>query len=326
VPDILKYFQQQAKKKIKKIALPDSLDPRVLRSAVEMASENIAYPILVGNERHILQTALEQGLNLSNVEIFDVSSSVLLSEFTEDFYELRKSKITKAEAEQLIKNPLYFAGMLLRKNLCSACVAGASSTTADVIRAGVHTVGLQSGIKSVSSFFLIVLEQVFAFADCAVIPNPTPEQLAEIAIVTSANFKALLQTEPKVALLSYSTKGSASGESVMKVQQALEIIRSKNQNLIVDGELQLDAAIIPKVAMHKASGSVVAGTANVLVFPNLDAGNIAYKLAERLAGAKAIGPIVQGLAMPYFDLSRGCSVNDIINVCSIATILAQKGL
>ncbi|HYF04098.1 MAG TPA: phosphate acyltransferase, partial [Patescibacteria group bacterium] len=203
------------------------------------------------------------------------------------------------------------------------CVAGSLSTTGDVIRAGIQTVGTAEGIKTVSSYFLMVLaDRVLAYADCGVLPEPTAEQLSEIAFTTAQNFKNVTEGEPRVAFLSFSTKGSAAHPSVVKMQQAFEIFKKNAPDIIADGELQFDAAFMPQVSARKAPGSPLKGEANVFIFPDLNAGNIAYKITERLAGAQAIGPIVQGLRRPYCDLSRGCCANDIVDVTAISCLMA----
>lgn len=246
--------------------------------------------------------------------------------------ELRKAKgMTAEEARQLLtaEDNLYYAGMMVRNGDAAGQVAGAASTTGNVLKAAFQTVGPASGIKTVSSFFLMITQNpsfgengIILFADCAVNPNPDPQALAEIAVATAANCKAFLDVDARVGMLSFSTKGSASHADVDKVTKAVEIAKGIKPDIQIDGELQADAALLPKVGEKKAPGSLVAGKANVLIFPDLDAGNIAYKLVERVAGAEAVGPIIQGLAKPVNDLSRGCSVEDIVNVTAITAVQA----
>lgn len=321
---LLNEMKQKASQKKKTIVLPESHDERVLKAAEILTREKVVNVIILGDENVIQDNAKKFNVNLNGTQIINPETSEKFNEFSETLYELRKHKgLTLDEAKNLMKKDLFFGAMLVREGIADGSVAGSASATADVLRAAIQCVGMAEGISIVSSFFLMIFPEItYSFADCAVVPNPTEEQLADIAISTADNHKKLTNENPYVAMLSFSTKGSAEHELVDKVRNATKLVQSKRADIIVDGELQFDAAIVESVGKKKAPESPVAGKANVLIFPDLNAGNIGYKIAQRLGKAEAVGPIVQGLKKPLFDLSRGCSVDDIVNTVAIAALMA----
>ena len=325
---IWKLSQQE----MKTIVLPEGEEERNLKASEIIYKNKIARIILVGNEAKVRENAKNFGVNLDGIEIVDPEVSPKTAEYAKAFYELRKNKgVTEEKALQTVKDPVYYGTMMVKLEDAHGLVSGAVHSTGDLLRPGLQIIKTAPGIKVVSSFFVMELQNspygdngTLLFGDCAVNPNPTSEELASIAISTAENAKTLCGIDPKVAMLSFSTMGSAKHENVNKVVEATTIAKEARPDLAIDGELQLDAAIVDKVASLKAPNSTVAGNANVLIFPDLQAGNIGYKLVQRFAGAEAIGPVCQGFAKPINDLSRGCSVDDIVNVVAITAVQAQK--
>ncbi len=329
--DIMKIFKDKARADKKTIVLPEGDEPRVYKAAEKIINQELANLILLGDEEKILEKCKEDDVKLDGVKIINPEKSDLLDEFSEKYYELRKHKgLNKDEALEQMKDPLYFGVMLVYTEKAQGMVAGSINATGDVLSPAFKIIKTKPGISVVSGAFIMNVpnccygnDGVMIFADCAVNPNPTSEQLSEIAISSAQTAKDMLNMDPAVAMLSFSTKGSACHELVDKVVEATEIAKDKTPEIMLDGELQADASLIPEVANTKSPESNVAGKANVLIFPDLQSGNIGYKLVQRLAGAEAIGPILQGIAKPVNDLSRGCSVDDVVNVTAITAVQAQ---
>jgi len=324
--------KQRAKANIKTIVLPESLDPRTLKATDQILAEGLAKVILIGNKAEIETAAQQNSANISNATIVDPTTYGEIGALTTKLYELRKTKgLTEDQAAKLLgENPLFLGCMLVKEGMADGMVAGAVFSTADVLRPAMQIIKTAPGVSLVSSFFVMVVPNceygangVFIFSDCGLVQNPTAEQLAAIAQSSAGSYQALMGEEPVVALLSHSTKGSAKHADVNKVIEATRILKENAPNIKADGEFQLDAAIVPSIGAAKAPSNEVAGNANVLVFPDLDSGNIAYKLVERLAKAEAYGPVTQGIAKPVNDLSRGCSAEDIVGVVAITAVQAQ---
>ena len=325
-------IKQRAKQDIKTIILPEAEDRRVLEAASKVIAQGFAKVVLLGNKAQIENDSKENNIDLTGVEIIDIPSSSKKQEYAQKLFELRQAKgMTLEEASKLIEEPIYYGMMMLKLGEADGLVSGAAHSTSNTLRPALQILKTAPNTKLVSAFFVMCVPNceygengTFIYGDSGLVENPNADELSEIAISSAKSFENLVGSEPKVAMLSYSTYGSAKSELTEKVIEATKLVKEKNPDLLVDGELQVDAAIIPEVSKSKAPGSPIEGNANVLIFPDLNAGNIGYKLTQRLAKAEAYGPLCQGIAKPVNDLSRGCSADDIVGVVGITAVQAQS--
>ena len=330
--DFLGKMKELAKRDVKTIVLPEGSEPRTVKAVGTILSEGLAKIVLLGKEEEIMAQAKAQGVDITGAKIVDPETSPEFDTYANNFYEMRKAKgMTPEEAKKTMANPLYYGVMMVEVGAADGMVAGAINSTGNTLRPALQILKTAPGAKNVSSFMLEVVPNceygangVFVFADIGLTENPDADALSEIAIASAKSFQSLVGEEPKVAMLSYSTYGSAKHDLVTKVQEATKLAKEKAPELALDGELQLDAAIVASVGKQKAPESKVAGSANVLIFPDLNAGNIGYKLVQRLAKAEAYGPILQGIKKPVNDLSRGCMWEDIVGVVAITAVQAQN--
>lgn len=323
---------EKAKSDKQKVILPEAkFEARTISAGAILKKQGIAEPVFLGKKEEITKLINGTDIDISGIEILDYESSDLMGEYAEIYQQIRaKENLTKDQAIEVLKDPLFFGAMMVKKGLVDGMTCGAYNTTANVMRASIKIIGPKKGLKTVSSCFLMIIPDClygangsFIYADCGTVIDPTVEQLADIAIAASGMCRTLIGVEPYVAMLSFSTYKSASHPFVDKMIDATKLVKEKAPDLKVDGELQADAAVVASIGAKKCPGSPVAGKANVFIFPDLNAGNIAYKITQRLAKAKAYGPLIQGLALPVNDLSRGCSTEDIVQVSAITAIEAQ---
>lgn len=324
--DLIKQIIERAKANKQRIVLPEGTEKRTLEAANRLIKDGVAHIILIGNPEEVNKLAADAGLDhVKEATIINPINHDKKQQYADLLHELRKDKgMTPEQALQMVENPLYLASLMIKGGDADGEIAGAQNTTGDVLRPALQIIKTSPGINVVSGAFLMFTKTpqygengTMIFADCAVMPDPDANQLAQIAVASAQTAKSLVGVEPRVAMLSFSTKGSASHDAVDKVTEATRIAKELAPDLLIDGELQADAALVPSVGESKAPGSEIAGKANVLVFPTLEAGNIGYKLVQRLGNAEAVGPVLQGMAAPVNDLSRGCSVDDIYNMAAI---------
>ncbi len=331
VMGVLERIHQRAKGNPQLVVFPEGEDARIIQAVDMLQQETFVRPLLLGSPRRIRTAAEACGVKV-NCEIVEPVNSPWLEGLAERYYERSRFKgMTREEARQKAVEPLYFGALMVADGRCGGCVAGATHSTAETVRAGLRCIGLAPGSSLLSSCFIMLfdnpnlgVEGALLYADCAVVPSPTVSQLADIAGATAHNTRLYLEIEPRVAFLSFSTHGSAQHPTVTRVREATQTFRARNPEILADGELQLDAAVVEQVAVSKATKNLLKGKSNTLIFPNLDAGNIAYKLSQRLAGARAIGPILQGIERPMNDLSRGCTIQDVVDLGAVTGLQAAR--
>lgn len=329
--DFLGNMKKLAASDIKTIVLPEGIEPRVINAAAQVAKEGFSKVVLLGDEKAIADKAKEIGADIAGIPVINPEKSPEFADYVDTFYEMRKAKgLTREEAAELMKDVLYYGVMMVEKGHADGMVAGSINSTGNTLRPALQILKTAPGVKYVSSFMVVVVPNctlgdngTFVFSDCGLTIDPDADNLAEIAIASAKSYKAVLKTDPRVAMLSYSTYGSGKGDSADKVREAVKLAKERAPELMLDGELQADAALIESVGQLKAPGSKVAGYANCLIFPDLQSANIGYKLVQRLAKAEAYGPILQGIKKPVNDLSRGCSAEDIVGVVAITSVQAQ---